>query len=102
MGTASWHLLDQFPRKITDTPGFKYTESPTLTKMHSRQTTDTPGFKPFTKQQSFKDNSHPDNHTRQTTDTPGFKPFTNVLNNSRLRTTLTQTITLDRLLILLG
>ena len=56
-------------------------------------------FKPFTKQQSFKDYSHPNDHTRETTghtvplpvqtmhllnnrqaiDTPGFKPFTAII-----------------------
>ena len=47
-----------------------------VTRAITRQTTDTSGFEPCTKQQSFKDYSHPDDHTRQTTDTPGFEPFT--------------------------
>ena len=39
------------------------------------QTTNTPGVKPFRKQRSCKDYTHPDDYTRQTTDTPGFNPF---------------------------
>ena len=39
-------------------------------------------------------------HTRQTTDTPGFKQFTK--QQSFLRITFTQTITQDRLLVVLA
>ena len=46
-----------------------------------------------------KDYLHSDDHTGQTTDTPGFKPFTNNLSKY---TTLSQMITLDKQLILLG
>ena len=92
---------DDHTRQTTDTPGFKpftnsLSEDYSHPDDHTRQTTDTPGFKPFTNSLSG-DYSHPDDHTRQTTDTPGFH-----LPTVFLKTTLTQTITQDKQLILLG
>ena len=89
--------------RLTDPPGLKpfikqqSFKDYTHPDDHTRQTTDTPGFKPLTKQQSFKGYSHPDDHTRQTTDTPGLKQFTKQrsLENIRHPTNL-----LERLLTL--
>ena len=67
---------------------------------NTRQTTDTAGFKHQSSTTVFfKGYSHTDDHTRQAADSPVFKhqsPTTVFL-----RTTLTQTITLDKLPILL-